>query len=195
MNQRDLIDSANEQGFALFDTPVGMCGIAWSPQALIGVQLPEADADAQATRERMQRRFPSLDEAPPSALAQDAIARMQAVLKGAPDDMLSIELDMRGVPEFNQRVYALARAIPPGHTRTYGELAVALGDKALARAVGQALGHNPFAPVVPCHRILAAGNKSGGFSAGGGAMTKLKMLHLEGAQPNRMDSLFDAPWG
>ncbi len=184
---------SNDEGFALFDTPVGACGIAWSAQALVGVQLPEADE--QATRERMQRRFPCLHEAPPNALAQDAITRMQAVLAGAPDDMQSIALDMRGVPEFNQRVYALARAIPPGQTRTYGELAVALGDKTLARAVGQALGHNPFAPVVPCHRILAAGNKPGGFSAGGGAMTKLKMLHLEGAQPNRMNSLFDAPWG
>jgi O-6-methylguanine DNA methyltransferase len=72
----------------------------------------------------------------------------------------------------------------------YGEIAAELGDKGLSRAVGQAMGHNPFAPVVPCHRVLAAGNKPGGFSAGGGALTKLRMLGIEGARPNGMASLF-----
>ena len=90
----------------------------------------------------------------------------------------------------HQRIYAIARRIPPGQTRTYGDIAAELGDKGLSRAVGQAMGHNPFAPVVPCHRVLAAGNKPGGFSAGGGALTKLRMLDIEGARPNGMASLF-----
>jgi methylated-DNA-[protein]-cysteine S-methyltransferase len=98
---------------------------------------------------------------------------------------------MRDVPEFNQRVYAAARAIPPGRTLTYGEVAQQIGEPGAARAVGQALGHNPFAPVVPCHRILAAGNGGGGFSAEGGVATKLRMLQIEHARMGPQPSLFD----
>ncbi len=138
----------------------------------------------------MQRRFPDLPAAEPPESAQKAVAAIQALLQGAPDDLANIELDMSRVSEFHQRIYAIARRIPPGQTRTYGEIAAELGDKGLSRAVGQAMGHNPFAPVVPCHRVLAAGNKPGGFSAGGGALTKLRMLDIEGARPNGMASLF-----
>ena len=94
------------------------------------------------------------------------------------DDVL---LDWHGVPEFARAVYLLAQSIAPGQTRSYGDLAQELGSKGLARAIGQALGANPFAPVVPCHRILAARGHSGGFSASGGARTKLVMLEWEGA--------------
>jgi methylated-DNA-[protein]-cysteine S-methyltransferase len=123
-------------------------------------------------------------------MAQRALVAIQGLLQGAQDDLLHIDLDMRGVSEFHQRVYAIARRIPPGQTRTYGDIAQELGDKTLSRAVGQAMGRNPFAPVVPCHRVLAAGNKPGGFSAGGGALTKLRMLDIEDARPNGMASLF-----
>ncbi|MDR6890250.1 MULTISPECIES: methylated-DNA--[protein]-cysteine S-methyltransferase [Variovorax] len=180
---------AAEPGFALFDTAIGTCALAWGPRGLIGVQLPE-ESGADATRARMQRRFPDLREAEPPESAQKAVAAIQALLQGAPDDLANIELDMSRVSEFHQRIYAIARRIPPGQTRTYGEIAAELGDKGLSRAVGQAMGHNPFAPVVPCHRVLAAGNKPGGFSAGGGALTKLRMLDIEGARPNGMASLF-----
>lgn len=180
---------AAEPGLALFDTAIGTCALAWGPRGLIGVQLPE-ESGAAATRARMRRRFPDLTEAVPPESAQKAIAAIQALLQGAPDDLSGIELDMSRVSEFHQRIYAIARRIPPGQTRTYGEIAAELGDKALSRAVGQAMGHNPFAPVVPCHRVLAAGNKPGGFSAGGGALTKLRMLDIEGARPNGMASLF-----
>ncbi|WP_431112322.1 methylated-DNA--[protein]-cysteine S-methyltransferase [Variovorax paradoxus] len=180
---------AAEPGFALFDTAIGTCALAWGPRGLIGVQLPE-ESGAAATRARMQRRFPDLPAAEPPESAQKAVAAIQALLQGAPDDLANIELDMSRVSEFHQRIYAIARRIPPGQTRTYGEIAAELGDKGLSRAVGQAMGHNPFAPVVPCHRVLAAGNKPGGFSAGGGALTKLRMLDIEGARPNGMASLF-----
>ncbi|MEJ1167188.1 methylated-DNA--[protein]-cysteine S-methyltransferase [Variovorax sp. CCNWLW186] len=180
---------AAEPGFALFDTAIGTCALAWGARGLIGVQLPEENGEA-ATRARMRRRFPDLTEAVPPESAQKAIAAIQALLQGAPDDLSGIELDMSRVSEFHQRIYAIARRIPPGQTRTYGEIAAELGDKGLSRAVGQAMGHNPFAPVVPCHRVLAAGNKPGGFSAGGGALTKLRMLDIEGARPNGMASLF-----
>ena len=180
---------AADPGFALFDTAIGTCALAWGPRGLIGVQLPE-ESGAPATRARMQRRFPDLAEAEPPESAQKAVAAIQSLLQGAPDDLANIELDMSRVSEFHQRIYAIARRIPPGQTRTYGEIAAELGDKGLSRAVGQAMGHNPFAPVVPCHRVLAAGNKPGGFSAGGGALTKLRMLDIEGARPNGMASLF-----
>ncbi|MGJ7615235.1 MULTISPECIES: methylated-DNA--[protein]-cysteine S-methyltransferase [unclassified Variovorax] len=176
-------------GFALFETSIGVCALAWGPLGLVGVQLP-ADDGEPATRLRMKQRFPALSEGPPNETAQQAIVAIQGLLQGVHDDLMHIALDMRGMSAFHQRVYAIARRIPPGQTRTYGEIAQELGDKTLSRAVGQAMGHNPFAPVVPCHRVLAAGNKPGGFSAGGGALTKLRMLGIEGARPNGMASLF-----
>jgi len=179
----------DDNGFALFETSIGICALAWGPLGLVGVQLP-ADEGEPATRARMRRRFPDLHEGPPNDMAQHAIVAIQGLLQGVHDDLSHIVLDMHGVSEFHQRIYAIARRIPPGQTRTYGEIAEELGDKGLSRAVGQAMGHNPFAPVVPCHRVLAAGNKPGGFSAGGGALTKLRMLGIEDARPNGMASLF-----
>jgi methylated-DNA-[protein]-cysteine S-methyltransferase len=168
-------------GFAIFDTPIGACGIAWSPRGIAGVQLPEGDHDA--TRARMRRRFPDWAEGEPPAEVVPAIAGIRGLLGGEPLDLAQIVLDMDGVNEFHQRVYAIARRIACGHTRSYGDIAAELGDRGLARAVGQALGLNPFAPVVPCHRVLAAGGKWGGFSAHGGAAAKLRMLAIEGARP------------
>ena len=101
-----------------------------------------------------------------------------------------MKIDDAGTPEFNARVYAIARKIPPGKTMTYGEIAERLGDKLLAREVGTALGQNPCPIVMPCHRVLAAGGKTGGFSASGGVVTKLKLLSIEGAQPGG-PTLFD----
>jgi methylated-DNA-[protein]-cysteine S-methyltransferase len=168
-------------GHALFDTAIGPCGIAWGPHGICGVQLPEQD-DA-GTRARLLRYAGPLPEAAPPPEVLSAIGQIAALLAGEPHDMSSIVLDMSGLTDFQRRVYALACAIPAGQTRTYGELAADLGDKQLARAVGQALGFNPFAPVVPCHRILAAGQRPGGFSAHGGAATKLRMLAAEGSAP------------
>ena len=181
--------TTEESGFALFDTAIGTCALAWGPRGLIGVQLPEDNGEA-ATRARMRRRFADLPESTPPESARQAITAIQGLLNGASDDLNHIVLDMSRVSEFHQRIYAIARRIPPGEVRTYGDIAAELGVKGLSRAVGQAMGHNPFAPVVPCHRVLAAGNKPGGFSAGGGALTKLRMLDIEGARPNGMASLF-----
>ncbi|RYY58782.1 MAG: methylated-DNA--[protein]-cysteine S-methyltransferase [Comamonadaceae bacterium] len=180
-------------GCALFPSAIGVLGIAWREDALVAVQLPEATSEA--TRERMLRWTGALPEATPPTFVQAAIDGVQALMQGVPIDLCDVPLDMRGVPAFHRRVYEVARRIPPGRTATYGEVAVALGDKGLSRAVGQALGHNPFAPIVPCHRVLAAGNRPGGFSGGAGPMTKLRMLEIEGARPNGMDSLFQGSWG
>jgi methylated-DNA-[protein]-cysteine S-methyltransferase len=167
-------------GHALFDTTIGVCGIAWGPNGLLAVQLPENDG--AATRRRLLKRATACNAslAPPPAV-QLAIDGIQALLQGAPRDLGEIQLDISGLTPFQCSVYRLAREIAPGHTRTYGELARDLGDPGLARAVGQALGHNPFAPVVPCHRVLAAGDRAGGFSASGGTQTKWRMLEIEGA--------------
>lgn len=178
-------------GFALFETTLGDCGIAWGAGALRGVQLPEADA--ARSRARMQRRFPGVAELPPPPWVEHIQARVQALLQGQADSLLDVPLDMAGVPPFHQRVYEVARAIAPGRTLTYGEVAAALGEPGAARAVGQALGHNPFAPIVPCHRVLAAGSRSGGFSARGGVDTKLRMLLNEGARFGAAPGLFDVP--
>ena len=164
---------------ALFDTAMGHCGIAWSNAGICGVQLPEPDAGQ--TRQRMCQRFPGAAEATPSPVVQTAIAGIAAMLRGEAHAHDALVFDMRGVPAFHHRVYGIARAIPAGQTLTYGEVAARLGEPGAARAVGQALGRNPFAPVVPCHRVLAAGDKPGGFSASGGIRTKLRLLIMEGA--------------
>ncbi len=171
--------NASSPCITLFDTAIGHCGIAWGEAGVRGVQLPQADA--RQTQQRICRRFPGAHEAAPPAQVQAAIEGIAAMLRGEAHDLSALALDMRGVPAFAQRVYAVVRGIVPGQTLTYGEVAARLGEPGAARAVGQALGRNPFAPVVPCHRVLAAGDKPGGFSASGGVRTKLRLLIIEGA--------------
>jgi methylated-DNA-[protein]-cysteine S-methyltransferase len=170
-----------EQNFALFDTAIGRCGIAWNARGLIGVQLPHADE--AATRRRMRQRYPNGQEAPAPADVQRAIDGVVALLNGEPRDLQDIAIDDTQIPDFNRKVYAIVRQVPPGQTITYGEIAERLGDKLLARDVGQAMGENPTPIIMPCHRVLAAGGKMGGFSAVGGVVTKLRLLTIEGAQP------------
>jgi methylated-DNA-[protein]-cysteine S-methyltransferase len=169
----------NDHAFTLFDTPIGRCGIAWTARGVAAVHLP-AVREVE-TRLSLTRRFPSArPEAPPSAV-QAAIDGIVALLDGEARDLSAVELDMAAVPPFHRRVYVAARSIGPGSTLSYGEVAARLGEPGAARAVGQALGRNPFAIVVPCHRILAASGKVGGFSAPGGATTKIRLLTIESA--------------
>lgn len=167
-------------GFALFDTAIGRCGIAWGDRGLLGVQLPETD-DAR-TRARIIAKAPGAKEAAPPADVQRACDAMASLLRGETTDLSFIAVDVRNVPAFNRSVYDLARTIAPGETLTYGDIALRLGDKMLARAIGQALGQNPFPIVIPCHRVLAANGKTGGFSANGGVATKFRMLAIERAR-------------
>jgi O-6-methylguanine DNA methyltransferase len=176
-------------GFALFDTTIGRCGIAWGARGVVGVQLPEAHA--LETRARLLRRFPDAREAEPPPAVRRAQGGIAALLRGEARDLSAVVLDMEHVPPFHRRVYEVARAIPPGATLSYGAIATRLGAPGSARAVGQALGRNPFAIVVPCHRVLAAGGKVGGFSANGGVTTKLRLLAIEGAPTNDQPGLFD----
>jgi methylated-DNA-[protein]-cysteine S-methyltransferase len=179
----------NSCHFVLFDTAIGRCAIAWGERGIKAVQLPMPGE--QKTRARIRQRHGDIAEAIPPANVQAAIARIIELLKGKPDDLADIALDLDGVPEFNRSVYGIARTISPGKTMTYGDIAKRLGGVELSRDVGQALGHNPCPIVVPCHRVLAAGGKPGGFSANGGVATKLKMLAIEGAAVNYTPNLFD----
>ena len=178
-----------DQHFCLFDTPIGVCGIEWGPRGINGMQLPMGDEAKTRARIR-QRRADSVETAPTDEV-KVAIGRVVDLLAGKPDDLTDIPLDLDDVPAFNRGVYDIARSIPPGKTLTYGDIAKKLGGVELSRDVGQALGRNPCPIVVPCHRVLAAGNKPGGFSARGGVETKLKMLAIEGAAVNHTPSLFD----
>ena len=178
-----------EQGFTLFETDIGPCGIAWGERGVIAVQLPEAAA--ARTRARLVRRCPDAREAPPPTDVSRAIEGIVALLRGEARDLSGVALDMERVAEFDRRVYEIARSIPAGATLSYGEIAMRLGGRELARDVGQALGRNPFPIVVPCHRVLAAGGKAGGFSANGGVMTKLRLLTIERARTSTTPTLFD----
>jgi methylated-DNA-[protein]-cysteine S-methyltransferase len=185
-----MIRTMSPSSFALFDTALGSCALVWAERGLVGVLLPEQST--AATRARLLRRYPGSQEAAPPQGVQGAIERIRELLRGGSDDLLDIELDMLALPEFHRRVYAVARRIKPGSTRTYGEVALELGEPHAARAVGQALGANPFPIIVPCHRVLAAGNKAGGFSAPGGTRTKLRMLEIERAPLGGTPGLFDS---
>ena len=174
--------------YALFDTAIGRCGIAWSDRGVIGLQLPERTD--MATRTRLLRHCPTADETVPPKIIQRAIDDIVALLDGQKRSLRAVQLDMSRINPFSARVYETARAIPPGATRTYGEIARAIGEPDGARAVGQALGRNPFAIVVPCHRVVGADDRLVGFSANGGIRTKLKLLKIEGWRQNE-PSLFE----
>jgi methylated-DNA-[protein]-cysteine S-methyltransferase len=166
--------------FRLFETAIGRCAIAWGPDGVITVMLP--GPDEAAMRARMQRQHPAIREDVAPSDMNSVIADIQHLLAGEARDLSSTAVDMSGVPEFDRQVYVVTRSIPPGETMTYGEIATRLGDIGLSRAVGQALGRNPFPIIVPCHRVLAAGGKTGGFSAPGGTATKRRLLEIESAR-------------
>lgn len=167
------------QGFALFDSSIGTCGIAWSPRGIAGLQLPESTADA--TRVRLHRRWPDAIESSPPPGVGRAIERVLLLLKGEAADLTDIPLDLKAAPEFHRKVYEVARTIPPGRTMTYGEIAKRLGVPHESREVGQALGRNPVAIIVPCHRVLGADGSLTGYA--GGLARKQELLTREGAWP------------
>lgn len=111
----------------------------------------------------------------------EAIAAVKRYFAGEKMDFSNIQLDLGEQDEFFQQIYAATRRVGWGHTTTYGTLAKELGaGPKAARDVGQAMANNPIPLIIPCHRVLAAGGKVGGFSAPGGSATKVRMLELEG---------------
>jgi methylated-DNA-[protein]-cysteine S-methyltransferase len=162
-------------GSAEFDTTLGRCRIGWSERGIARVRLPETQ-EARATR----RFATETEEADPPEGVAAVIRDIVAHLGGQPQDFSAVALDSSGIDEFARRVYSATRAIPAGRTATYGEIAERIGAPGEARAVGQALGANPIPIIVPCHRVVAAGRRMGGFSAPGGTLTKTRLLALEG---------------
>jgi methylated-DNA-[protein]-cysteine S-methyltransferase len=175
--------------FCLFDTALGPCALSWGEYGIRGVQLPERNE--AAIRGRIARRYTGAREDAPTGDIADARDAIVALIGGENRDLREIALDMREQPGLNVRVYEIARTIVPGATLTYGAIALALGDRTLAQAVGQALGKNPYPIVVPCHRVLAAGGKIGGFSAPTGIALKRKLLAIESVHARGAPSLFD----
>lgn len=169
-------DSDRPLTAALFDTAIGVCAIAWSDAGVVRFGLPEATPEA--TLARILRGVEGAQVAPSGAIAE-AIAGVRAHLTGALDDLRWIPLDQSDSPEFHRSVYAVTRAIDPGHTLSYGQVAQRVGAPHAAQAVGQALGQNPIPLIMPCHRVLAADHALHGFSAPGGLGTKARLLEIE----------------
>jgi methylated-DNA-[protein]-cysteine S-methyltransferase len=175
--------------YCLFETALGACGIAWrepansgSPSLVIAIQLPEATP--QATESRIARKSGANRASVPPPLIAELIKKIRLHLEGETQDFRGVAVDLDGSGPFFRQVYEATREIPPGQTRTYGEIAKAVGQPAAAQEVGQAMAKNPVPIIVPCHRVSAAGGKLGGFSAPGGPATKAKLLALEGAPVN-----------
>jgi len=155
----------------------------------MGVQLPEArEID---TRRRLFRLYPEAREQRPSENVEIAIEGIKALLRGGDSDLSEIVLDMTGIPAFNQRVYGVARSIPRGETRTYAEIAGTLRASGAVYSVAQAIARNPFMIIVPCHRVLEAGNYADNISPNGGTISKRRLLSLEGARTTASKTLFD----
>jgi methylated-DNA-[protein]-cysteine S-methyltransferase len=176
-------------GYAVFDTAIGRCGIVWSDSGISGVQLPEARE--MDTRRRLLRLFPDARELRPPATIEAAIEGIVATSRGQASDFPDVVLDMSGISAFNQRIYAFARAIPRGETRTTHEVAVALRASGAVHSVAQALAKNPFMIIVPCHRVLEAGNAAERSSLHGGVVTKRRLLGLEGTRLSTGKTLLD----
>lgn len=175
-------------GYAIFDTALGRCAIAWGPRGVVRVLLP--DSDDAALKRSVTSRFPDAQDAVAPAEIARAIALIQALMRGEGADLDAIALDLEELGDFDRRVYAIARRIPPGGTRTYGEIARELGGNQWSREVGQSLGRNPWPIVVPCHRVMGADGKLVGFSAPGGVETKLRLLEIERRLAGAPPSLF-----
>lgn len=166
----------------LFPTAFGTCGIAWNDTGLTGFQLPE-QTEALTGQHLATKTSSQLVAEEIPDWVQALIWRVQQHLDGQLQDFIGTRLDWSRVSDFQQAVYLQAQDIKPGYKKSYGDIAklMALGSEA-ARAVGTALATNPWPLIVPCHRVVSAGDKMTGFSAPGGVRTKTRLLALEGAE-------------
>lgn len=160
-----------------FKTPIGICTLSWNDRGITRLRLPGP-----------HRKKPDSTNPPP--WVRKIIRRIFQYMNGRPTDLASLPLDMSSIPPFHRKVYKVARTVAPGRTATYQEIATGTGSPHAARAVGQALARNPFAIVVPCHRIVASNGRLGGFSANGGIRTKARLLEMEGHKGLRAEKSF-----
>ena len=170
----------------IFDTPLGFFAIGWSDAGLSRLILPEPDFSS-ALRRLSGRNggaaAPDLVEeaALPAEIAQ-LVAAIRRYASGEKVDFSGVPVDLSDADDFRRAIYDAARGLAQGEAVTYGELARRAGFPDLARETGTALGRNPVPLVIPCHRIVAAGGKLGGFSAPGGNTTKARLLAHERAR-------------
>ena len=169
--------TAQQAGMTLFETAIGRCGVAWGERGLLAVAFPHARDEL--TRAALRRRTPGARETRPPHPVRAAIEGIVDLLEGEPSDLTGVEIDLRSLQPFDRRVAIAAREIRPGQTLTYGDLAARIGAPGEAREVGAAMGRNRFPLVVPCHRVVAADGRLGGFSAPGGTETKRRLLAIE----------------
>jgi methylated-DNA-[protein]-cysteine S-methyltransferase len=171
--------SEQEHHYLVFETAGGFCGIAWSDAGISRFQLPTKSADA--TERLLLRRLPEAAKGAPTPEVVKAVVAVKRYFDGEEIDFSGFALDLRGQDDFFARIYSAARQLGWGHTTTYGAIAKQLeAGPETARDVGQAMARNPVPLIIPCHRVLAAGGKIGGFSAPGGSSAKARMLELEG---------------
>src|SRR5882762_6155619 len=164
--------------YLIFKTAGGFCGIAWNNVGITRFQLPTKSA--VAAERTLLRRVPDAERGAPIPEVVEAVAAVKRYFEGEETDFSRFKLDLGEQDPFFERVYAAARRVAWGHTTSYGALANELGaGPEAARDVGQAMARNPVALIIPCHRVLAAGGKIGGFSAPGGSAAKIRMLELE----------------
>lgn len=165
--------------FILFDTAIGQCALTWRGEWLTGVFLPTLSEDAM--QRAIERRAPGATATSPAPFVTRAIDRIIRLCDGAAVTFDETPLDRGSIEPLSNRIYDILLRVPFGKTTTYGAIAEELGDKNLSRAVGAAMGANPFPIIIPCHRVTGAGGRLGGFSAPGGASAKRRLLEIEGA--------------
>jgi len=166
-----------DAGYCLFDTALGPCAVAWTASGITDLQI--AEKTRAQTERHIRARSGAREAVPPPAVAE-AILLVQRYLEGERIDFSAVRVDLPRASDFHRKLYLALRRIGWGKTTTYGGLGKMLDIPADARDIGQAMGKNPVPIIIPCHRVLAAGNRIGGFSAPGGTMTKEKLLALEG---------------
>ncbi|KRQ15328.1 methylated-DNA--[protein]-cysteine S-methyltransferase [Bradyrhizobium manausense] len=177
------------RAYTIFDTAIGRCGIIWSSTGVVAVQLPEArEID---TRRRIFQVHPEAREQVAPVNTELAIEGIVGLLQGSDPDFSDVSLDAGGVPAFNRRVYEYTCTIPRGETRTYHDIAKALGASGAAHSVAQAIAKNPYMIIVPCHRVLETGGYADRISPYGGVISKRRLLALEGAHPIASKTLFE----
>lgn len=183
-----ILKGMETSGISVFETNIGFCGIAWRNTQIIGVEIGATHENK--IRHRLSERLSDAQIMTPPDFVTEAIAQIKMLLDGGTPDFSRLPLALDNLPDLNRQVYAIISELNIGETTTYGAIARRLGDVSLSQVVGYALGKNPFPIIIPCHRVLGANGKVGGFSAAGGVATKMRLLNIERARTTSEPDLF-----
>ncbi len=178
-------DDGPPAAHTLFPTVIGRCGLVWRGETVLCVRLPQTDEVAM--QRFFRERYDANELAHPSTAIAEVIAAIQQTLSDGRGDLSFISRGYGSADDATRRTYDLVRQIPAGSMRTYGDIAIELGDASLARLVGRAMGRNPLPLIVPCHRVVGADGRLIGFTAEGGIELKRRLLIREGAIEPELD--------